>query len=227
LIYRHVVAAGVDLVSNDRSLSWVPDTDTLPNPERALNLVVIFASLTPDERRSLAVMKQKTIDKGEVLLEPGVVLQSLFIIGMGVLSLTQVVARSEIELMRLGPGDHFGEIGLLTGAPSVARISALIPTTVYEVTKDDLAPILEARATVAQELGRGLARRPAAGRLITSPRDGRGRAAQSCRQLVRGPAAQACSILRMSRDQRRSARGISQRLRSHDGRNSRSCSASG
>jgi CRP-like cAMP-binding protein len=71
--------------------------------------------------------------------------------------------------MRLGPGDHFGEIGLLTGAPSVARISALIPTTVYELTKDDLAPILEARATVAQELGRELARRQAVGQLMTSP----------------------------------------------------------
>jgi small-conductance mechanosensitive channel/CRP-like cAMP-binding protein len=174
LIYRHVAAAGVDLASIDKPLSWVPDADTLPNaadcPERAVNLVGIFASLTPDERRSLAEkMKQKTIDKGELLLEPGVVLQSLFIIGTGVLSLTHAVAGSEIELMRLGPGDHFGEIGLLTGAPAVATISALVPTTVYELTKDDLAPILEARATVAQELGRELARRQAAGQLIASP----------------------------------------------------------
>ena len=101
------------MASVNRSLSPVPETDdTLPNaadcPERALNLVVIFASLTPDERRSLAgKMRQKTVDKGEVLLEPGVVLQSLFIIGTGVLFLTHVVAGNEIELMRLGPGDHF------------------------------------------------------------------------------------------------------------------------
>jgi CRP-like cAMP-binding protein len=114
-------------------------------------------------------MKQKTIDKGEILLEPGVVLQSLFVIGTGVLSLTHVVAGNEIESRRLGPGDHFGEIGLLTGAPAVARIIALVPTTVYELIKDDLAPILEARATVAQELGRELARRQAAGHLMASP----------------------------------------------------------
>lgn len=177
-IYRHVAAVGVDLASVNRSLSPVPETDdTLPNaadcPERALNLVVIFASLTPDERRSLAgKMRQKTVDKGEVLLEPGVVLQSLFIIGTGVLSLTHVVAGNEIELMRLGPGDHFGEIGLLTGTATTARISALMPTTVYELKKDDLAPILEARATVAQELGRELARRQAAGKLIASPEMG-------------------------------------------------------
>jgi small-conductance mechanosensitive channel/CRP-like cAMP-binding protein len=174
LIYRHVAAAGIDLVSVDQPLALVPRTDTSLNaascPERALELVAIFAALTPDERQSLAAkMKQKTIDKGEILLEPGVVLQSLFVIGTGVLSLTHVVAGNEIESRRLGPGDHFGEIGLLTGAPTAARIAALVPTTVYELTKDDLAPILEARATVAQELGRELARTQAACQLMASP----------------------------------------------------------
>jgi CRP-like cAMP-binding protein len=86
-----------------------------------------------------------------------------------VLSLIHVVAGNEIELRRLGPGDHFGEIGLLTGAATAARITALVPTTVYELTKDDLAPILEARATVAQELGRELARHQAACHLMASP----------------------------------------------------------
>jgi small-conductance mechanosensitive channel len=174
LIYRHVAAAGLDLVSIDQPLSLAPRTDTSLNaascPQRALELVEIFAALTPDERRSLASkMKQETIDEREVLLEPGVVLQSLFIIGTGVLSLSHVVAGSEIELMRLGPGDHFGEIGLLAGAATVARITALVPTTVYELTKEDLAPILEARAAIAQELGRELARRQAAGHLMVSP----------------------------------------------------------
>jgi small-conductance mechanosensitive channel/CRP-like cAMP-binding protein len=174
LIYRHVAAAGLDLVSVGQPLCLAPRTETSLNaascPERALELVEIFAALTPDERRSLAAkMKQKTIDEGEVLLEPGVVLQSLFIVGAGVLSLTHVVAGNEIEGMRLGPGDHFGEIGLLSGAATAARITALVPTTVYEMTKDDLAPILEARATIAQELGRELARRQAAYNSVASP----------------------------------------------------------
>ncbi len=174
LIYRHVVAAGLDLVSVDHSPYPRPRPDPSVNastcPQRALELVEIFAALTPDERQSLAAkMKQKTIDKGEVLLEPGVVLQSLFIMGTGVLSLTHIVAGNEIESMRLGPGDHFGEIGLLSGAATAARVTALLPTTVYELTKDDLAPILEARATVAQELGRELARRQVAYNSMASP----------------------------------------------------------
>ena len=73
-----------------------------------------------------------------------------------------------MELLRLGPGEHFGEIGLLTGAAATARISALTPTTVYELAKADLTPILEARPPVAQELCRALARRQAAGQLSAS-----------------------------------------------------------
>ena len=57
-----------------------------------------------------------------------------------------------MEVLRLGPGDHFGEIGMLTGAAATVRISALVPTTVYELAKADLTPILEARPPVAQEL---------------------------------------------------------------------------
>ncbi len=81
LIYRHVAAAGIDLVSVDQPLSLMPRTDTSLNaascPQRALELVEIFAALTPDERRSLAAkMKQKTIDKGETLLEPGIYYRS-------------------------------------------------------------------------------------------------------------------------------------------------------
>ena len=57
---------------------------------------------------------------------------------------------------------------MLTGVPSVAKITAFIPSTVYELAKEDLAPILSARPEVAQELCRVLAQRQAAGRVTTS-----------------------------------------------------------
>ena len=57
---------------------------------------------------------------------------------------------------------------MLTGAPATAKISALMPATVYELAKDDLSPLLEARPEVAQELCRALAQRQAAGQLVAS-----------------------------------------------------------
>ena len=163
-IYRHLAAADIDLA--------VPENGrkSRTGVERLLELVDIFATFTPEERADVAAkLKQRSYDEGETLFEPGIVLQSLFIIGSGVVSFTQEGIEGDMELLRLGPGDHFGEIGMLTGAAATARISALIPTTVYELAKADLTPILEARPQVAQELCRALARRQAAGQLSASP----------------------------------------------------------
>jgi CRP-like cAMP-binding protein len=82
--------------------------------------------------------------------------------------MTAVVSEGEIELLRIGPGDHFGEIGMLTGHPAEAMLKALVPVTTYELAKEDLAPVLEARPEVAQELCRALAKRQAAGQLIAA-----------------------------------------------------------
>ncbi len=174
LIFRHLAASNIGLAASP-DLPYLGPKAAEPqkvtnDAERILGLVAIFAALTADERRSLAAkLKQTTYDQWEVLVTPGKVLQSLFVVGPGVLSLRRVQSVGEIELMRLGPGDHFGEIGLLTGAAATAAISALVPTTVFELSKDDLAPILEARPSVAQELCRALAQRQAAGELVASP----------------------------------------------------------
>jgi len=173
-IYRHLAAAGIDLAvpqnGPDHTKEHEGGEKGRAGVERLLELVAIFATFTPEERAAVAAkLKPRSYDEGETLVEPGIVLQSLFIIGSGVVSFTREGIEGEMELLRVGPGDHFGEIGLLTGAAASARITALIPTTVYELAKADLTPILEARPQVAQELCRALARLQAAGRLSASP----------------------------------------------------------
>jgi CRP-like cAMP-binding protein len=138
-------------------------------PERALDLVDLFSGLTEEERKLLAgKTKHRHHDAGETLAEPGQVVKSLLIVGAGVLSFTSVVSQREIEILRIGPGDHFGEIGMLTGHAAQATVKALTPTTTYEVSKEDLTPVLEARPEVSTELCRALARRQAAGKLLAS-----------------------------------------------------------
>ena len=173
LIFRHLAVAGIDLATAQNQPEPVNGDQACrklaTGRERLLELVAIFASLTTDERKAIAAkLKQKSYDQSETLVEPGTVLHSLFIVGTGVVSLTREESEGEIELLRIGPGDHFGEIGMLTGAPATAKISALIPATVYELAKDDLSPILEARAEVSQGLCRALAQRQAAGQLTAS-----------------------------------------------------------
>jgi small-conductance mechanosensitive channel/CRP-like cAMP-binding protein len=172
LIFRHLAVAGIDLAMAQNQPEAVIGDQASPKLttglERLLELVDIFASLTSDERKAIAgKLNAKSYDEGETLVEAGTVVHSLFIVGTGVLSFTREESEGEIELLRIGPGDHFGEIGMLTGAPAIAKISAMIPATVYEVKKDDLSPILEARPEVSQGLCRALARRQAAGQLAS------------------------------------------------------------
>ena len=173
LIFRHLAAAGIELATaQGQSERVVGDQVSMKlnnGPERLLALVAIFASLMAEERQALATkLKCKSYDKGEILVKPGTNLHSLFIVGAGVLSLTREESEGEIEVIRMGPGDHFGEMGMLTGAPAKSKISALIPATVYELTKDDLSPTLQARPEVSQGFCRLLAERQAAGQLVPS-----------------------------------------------------------
>jgi small-conductance mechanosensitive channel len=171
LAFRHVAASGAHLGPTEIAPSQAREEVALKSEEtaaeRVLGLTTIFDTLMPSERAQIAEkLKQATYEQGETLIEVGTVLQSLFIVGHGVLSVTQSDGELDKELLRLGPGDHFGEFGLLARAASGAKTTALAPSIVYELTKDDLAPILAARHEIAQELSRALARRQAAGRSI-------------------------------------------------------------
>jgi hypothetical protein len=59
-------------------------------------------------------------------------------------------------------------VELLTGASCGASVTALAPSTVYELAKRDLAPVLDARPQIAQELSRALAQQQNAGRALAA-----------------------------------------------------------
>jgi CRP-like cAMP-binding protein len=169
LISRHAVAAGARLAP-PKNAAYQPRDDTAMNghdlsPDTVLALAGIFVSLTLDERAAIAAKLTKaSYEKGDVLVKPDDVLQSVFIVGSGVLSVTRPDGVAEKEWVRFGPGDYFGEMGLLAGKRATANITAVAPSTVYELTKADLKPILEARPVIAQELSRAMAQRLEAGR---------------------------------------------------------------
>ena len=169
LISRHAIAAGARLAP-PKNASYRPRDDAAlnikePNPDIVLTLAGIFGCLTSDERTAIvAKLKKASYEKGDVLVKPDVVLQSLFIVGSGVLSVTRPDDVGEKEWLRFGPRDYFGEMGLLAGKRATANITALAPFTVYELTKADLRPVLEARPEIAQELSRAMAQRLEVGR---------------------------------------------------------------
>src|SRR4051794_13928108 len=166
LVYRHLASAAIDLASPESVSIQISDA-ARPAPsqaERVVDWMEIFAPLTSAERTAIAgKLKRRTYDEGDRLLEPGTLPQSMFIIGSGVLSFSRRNGDLDVEILRLEPCDHYGEIGVLTGKPSTATILALTPVTLYELEKADLGRIVEARPEVAHELAGAMARRQAAG----------------------------------------------------------------
>jgi small-conductance mechanosensitive channel/CRP-like cAMP-binding protein len=169
LVFRHCASTGIRLAPPAGSPVALPPRAARPDPadipRRLLDRLPIFAPLSEEERVGLAPkMKRRAHKPGDVVVEQGSVAQALFVLTTGVLVALQDRGAGEEEVMRLAPGDSFGEAGLLAGAATMFKITALTKATIYEIAKSDLAPILEDRPAIAAELGQILARRQAVGK---------------------------------------------------------------
>jgi NTE family protein len=93
------------------------------NPERVAEVVQLFIS------RKFAP-EALIVREGE----PG---DSLFIIESGLVEVFLISATDEVTVLsRLGPGEAFGEMAVLTGEPRSAAVRAVTPTTVRVVERD-------------------------------------------------------------------------------------------
>jgi small-conductance mechanosensitive channel/CRP-like cAMP-binding protein len=161
-IHRSASAAGVQFAP--RLATFGPSSEEFHHrarqatPERLIRGVSLFASLTPLERETLtSQLVRKDYSAGEVLVTSGTVVQALCIIGHGVLTAAEQEGARNVERVRLTPGSYFGEMGMLTGQALNGEIRALTDVIVYEISKDALWPLLEARPHMVEELGEALA----------------------------------------------------------------------
>jgi small-conductance mechanosensitive channel/CRP-like cAMP-binding protein len=169
LIFRHCLSAGIRLAPPAGSGFALAPMAPRPSPadasRRLLDRLPIFAPLSDDERVLLAEkMTRGSFKAGDVVVEQGAVAHALFILTAGVVVALQGTGAKEIEVMRLAPGDCFGQAGILAGATSIFQIKALTRVNVFEIAKEDLAPILQERPAIAAELGLILAQRQAMGK---------------------------------------------------------------
>lgn len=126
---------------------WVPD---IQSPERLVSELVLFHSLSRKCRRHLAShLIRHAIEPQHIVFNQGATEASLFIIASGVLEVTRETPERKYFLGRIGPGDYIGEIGMLTGTPHAATVTALPPCVVYELRKEHVATLLADRPELA------------------------------------------------------------------------------
>jgi CRP/FNR family cyclic AMP-dependent transcriptional regulator len=125
-----------------------------------LRRVWLFSSLDENELASIAaVARERTCQKGEILVRQGDSSGDLFSVVQGRLKVGSVAGEgAEVLLSVVGPGDVFGEIALLDEEPRSATVVAAEPCRLLVVPRAAFRPLLRELPTLALRLLQILAR---------------------------------------------------------------------
>jgi CRP-like cAMP-binding protein len=117
--------------------------------ESGLKSVPLFAGLSDKERKTLASWTD-TIDirEGKELAREGDFAYEFFVITKG----TAEVTHGSDHVRDLGPGDFFGEIGILASEKRTATVTATSPMEVIVMTGQALKSLRQEDPQVAQRL---------------------------------------------------------------------------
>src|SRR6266436_2935624 len=128
---------------------------------QSLSHVELFDSLTDEERQSLATrLRVAPFVRGEVLTRQGAAAHWLYVITKGEAEVRVSTGGNLSEhVAKLGPGDFFGERGMMTGEPRSATVTALSDVECYRLDKEAFNDILQRRPEIAENISEILARR--------------------------------------------------------------------
>ncbi|HET8774814.1 MAG TPA: cyclic nucleotide-binding domain-containing protein, partial [Thermoanaerobaculia bacterium] len=125
-----------------------------PQPDRPeiaerLARIDLLAAVTPAGLEAIAAATRvHTFAKGETILRHGTAGDSMFVVHAGTVS----VRVAESEVARLGEGDVFGEMALLTGESRAADVVAMSDVVAIEIAKDALQPVLRDHPELAASI---------------------------------------------------------------------------
>lgn len=127
----------------------------------ALRRVELFANLTREELETLAGhLIRAPFAAGDVVTRQGAIAHWLYLLVGGTVEVWLETTQNGRQLLAtLTPGTVFGEMGMMTGAPRRATITAKTDVACYRLDKQGFEHILRARPAIAEEVSRVLATR--------------------------------------------------------------------
>ncbi|MBV8224192.1 MAG: mechanosensitive ion channel [Verrucomicrobia bacterium] len=128
--------------------------------EELVDRISLFEPLSADEKEHLkAKVVRRHFKAGEQLLAQGMKAESVQFVFYGIIQITrQVQDGRELKVSRMGPGDTFGKMSLLTGTASSATFTALSSGLLLGFRSADLKPIIESRPELVELLSHLVAR---------------------------------------------------------------------
>ncbi len=126
-----------------------------------LKAVPLFSSFPEDQLRMLAaVVTRRTATRSTTVMAGGDATDSLYIVLSGRLKVMMSDAEGkEVILSILGPGEFFGEMGLIDDSPRSASVVAIESCELLSIAKRDFKKCLAENFEMAMAVMRGLVRR--------------------------------------------------------------------
>jgi branched-chain amino acid transport system substrate-binding protein len=131
--------------------------------QNVIEKIDIFECLSDEEKKCLTEqLRPHHFEADNIVCQQGESGDSLFFIMEGVISVYVTPEKGKIrEIARLGAGNFFGEMVLLTGEMRTATITMLTDSRLVEISKADLMPFIKARPELVESMARILATRMA------------------------------------------------------------------
>src|SRR3984893_1123447 len=129
--------------------------------EDYLDRLSVLEPLSAEEKAKLrAKIVRRHFKVGEELLVQGLKLESVTFVSYGVIQGARQVADGRVlKSVRLGPGDFFGEVSLLTGMAARSTLTAITTGVLLGFCSEDLKPILASRPELVELVCNAVARK--------------------------------------------------------------------
>jgi len=109
----------------------------------------LFAGLSKKELKAVGrLLTPVKVSQGTVLTREGDLGREAMFIASGRAS----VERDGSKVATLGPGEFFGELALLTGAPRMAMVTAETDMVVAALSRQEFASLLDTSPRIAQKI---------------------------------------------------------------------------
>jgi CRP-like cAMP-binding protein len=118
-------------------------------PVELIKRVPLFSDLDNRELKEIAdSMKERLFNAGDTVTEEGKGGAGFFVVDDG----SATVSVKGQDVRKIGPGDYFGEIGLIADIDRTATITAETDLRCYGMTFWDFRPLVESNASIAWKL---------------------------------------------------------------------------
>jgi len=126
-----------------------------------LRAVPLFASFSDEQLRGISTMvKRRSAPRNTTIMAAGDPTDSLYIVLSGRLKVMMSDADGrEVILTIIGPGEFFGEMGLIDDSPRSASVVTIEPCELLSISKRDFKLSMEQNFELAMTVMRGLVRR--------------------------------------------------------------------